>query len=170
MADEQAQPEKQLVLRKLYIKDISFESPKAPGIFAANLDAQTLLNIRSDNRAIDAEHVEVTLYLKVKSVVQDEDTVFAIEVAQAGLFAMRGYSGEERFALLGSTCPGTLYPFAREAVADVANKGGFPQLLLQPLDFGALFEQNMRERAAQASQAHPAGKPEGPAAGSGETP
>jgi len=167
MADEQTPPEKQLLLQRLYIKDISFESPKAPDIFTSNANPQTLLNIRSDNREIDAEQVEVRLTLKVKAILQ-EDTVFLIELVQAGVFTIKGYSREERFTLLGSSCPGTLYPYARAAIADVASKGGFPQLLLQPLDFDALFAQNMQERAAQATQTQPAQTGTEPASGDGE--
>jgi preprotein translocase subunit SecB len=152
MADEQTPSEKQLLLQGIYIKDFSFESPKAPEIFTSNVNAQTLLNIRSATREIGADRVEVTLALKVKSVAPDDDTVFLVELVQAGIFTIKGYTPEERFALLGSACPGMLYPFAREAVADVAIKGGFPQLLLQPLDFGAMYAQNMQERAAQAAQ------------------
>ena len=164
MADEQAPAGKQLQLQKIYIKDFSFESPKTPEIFASNVKTQILFNIRSVNREIDADHVEVTLALKVKSVTQ-KDTVFLIEVEQAGIFTIRGYTPEERIALLGSVCPDVLYPFAREAVTDVANKGGFPQLLLQPLDFDALYAQNMQERAAEAAQAQAATEP---ASGNGE--
>ena len=165
MVDEQARPQKQLLLERIYIKDFSFESPKAPGIFASDLKTQILFNINSANREIDPDHVEVTLDLKVKSIAQ-EDTVFLIEVVQAGVFAIRGYTPEERIALLGSVCPSALYPFAREAVTDVANKGGFPQLLLQPLDFDALYAQSMHERAAQAVQTKAAAQP---ASGNGGT-
>ena len=151
MADEQASAERQLLLQKLYIKDCSFESPKAPEIFQSSVNAQTLLNIRSDNRQLDADHVEVTLTVNIKSVI-GEDTVFLIELVQAGVFVLTGFAPDERLVALGNTCPATLYPFAREAVANVANKGGFPQLLLQPLDFASMFAQNMRERGAQAER------------------
>ena len=158
MADEQASAERQLLLQKLYIKDCSFESPKAPEIFQSSVNAQTLLNIRSENRQLDADHVEVTLTVNIKSVI-GEDTVFLIELVQAGVFVLTGFAPDERVVALGNTCPATLYPFAREAVANVANKGGFPQLLLQPLDFASMFAQNMRERAAQAE--HEPSAPDG---------
>lgn len=163
MADERAPPEQLLLLQKIYIKDLSFESPKTPGIFTSNVNAQNVFNIRSVNREINAEDVEVTLTLTVKSVSED-DTIFQIELSQAGVFTIKGYTPEERFSLLGTVCPGTLYPFAREAIADVANKGGFPELLLQPIDFDVLFAQNMQERAAQA-QAQAAESATEPAAG-----
>jgi len=151
MADEQAPAEQQLLLQKIYIKDCSFESPRTPGIFQSSADTQTLLNIRSDSRQLDADHVEVTLTVNIKSVI-GEDTVFLIELVQAGTFVLTGFEPDERLTALGNVCPATLYPFAREAIADVANKGGFPQLLLQPLDFATMFAQNMQQRAAQAER------------------
>ena len=154
MADEpaQANPEKQLLLQKIYIKDLSFESPKSPEVFASNAQANTQLNIGSGNRKIEGDHVEVTLTLTLESKV-NEDTLFLIEIVQAGVFTIAGYSDQERAMLLGSFCPGTLYPFAREAVAELASKGGFPQLLLQPINFDALYAQALQQRQAQQASA-----------------
>jgi len=151
MADEPAQAsnEKQLFLQKIYIKDMSFESPKAPEVFSMDAQANTQLNIGIGNRQIDDDHVEVSLTLTIKTLAQDE-TLFLIEIVQAGVFAISGYTDQERIMLLGSFCPGTLYPFAREAVAEMANKGGFPQLLLQPINFDALHAQTIQERQASA--------------------
>jgi preprotein translocase subunit SecB len=149
MADEQAQPTKQLLLQKIYIKDMSFESPKAPDVFRQNLPAQTQLNIRTGNTAIDDQNVEVSLTLTVESK-SGEETLFLVELVQAGIFLLQGYSDQERSMLLGSFCPGTLYPFAREAIAEIASKGGFPQLLLQPINFDALYAQAQQERMQQA--------------------
>jgi preprotein translocase subunit SecB len=151
MADEpaQASTEKQLLLQKIYIKDLSFESPKAPEIFTSTAQASTQLNIGSGNRRIEGDHVEVSLTLTIESKV-GEDTLFLIEIVQAGVFTIAGYTEQERAMLLGSFCPGTLYPFAREAVAELASKGGFPQLLLQPINFDALYAQAVQQRQAQA--------------------
>ncbi len=154
MADEQptaaegTAPAKEILLQKIYIKDLSFESPKAPEVFMSNVNAQTQLNIRSANKAINDENVEVSLTLTIKSENETE-TMFLIEIVQAGIFAIRGYNNEEVSMLLGSFCPSTLYPFAREAIADIATKGGFPQLLIQPINFDALYAQFMQERAQQ---------------------
>ena len=123
-----------------YIKDLSFESPKVPEIFGANIQASTQLNIGAKNRKIGDDTVEVTLTLTIESK-DNTQTLFLIEVAQAGVFTLKGYTDQERAILLGSFCPGTLYPYAREAVSDLAQKGGFPQLLLQPINFDALYAQ-----------------------------
>ena len=150
MADETAQPnrDKQILLQKIYIKDLSFESPKVPEIFGANIQASTQLNIGAKNRRIGDDTVEVTLTLTIESKDATQ-TLFLIEVAQAGVFTLKGYTDQERQILLGSFCPGTLYPYAREAVADLAQKGGFPQLLLQPINFDAVYAQALQERQAQ---------------------
>lgn len=155
MADQQPQtPSKQLVLQKIYVKDLSFESPRAPQVFTSNASPQTQLNLRSSNRQIDNEHVEVSLTLTVDAK-DNEETIFLIEVVQSGVFTVTGYNEQERSMLLGSFCPSTLYPFAREAVADIATRGGFPPLLLQPINFDALYAQAMQERAQQAQPGTP---------------
>ncbi|HEY5623934.1 MAG TPA: protein-export chaperone SecB [Gammaproteobacteria bacterium] len=157
MAEDTPQAEKQLLLQKIYIKDLSFESPRAPEIFTSNVAPQTRLNIKSGAREIADDNHEVVLTLTVEAVDGDQ-TLFLVEIEQAGIFRLQGYSREELDMLLGSYCPGTLYPFAREAVADLVSRGGFPQLLLQPINFDALYAQAVRERtqaAAEASEAPP---------------
>lgn len=166
MADEQPQAGNQaqasndrvLNLQKIYIKDMSFESPKSPQIFTTDAQATTNLNIGSSNKKIDDDHFEVSLTLTIDSKHNDE-TIFLIEIVQSGIFAIKGYNDQEMSALLGSFCPGTLYPFAREAVADVALKGGFPQLLLQPINFDALYAQAMQQRQAQMQATDTSGQP-----------
>jgi preprotein translocase subunit SecB len=148
MADEQPRTnnqQKQLLLQKIYLKDLSFESPKTPAIFTTAAAPQTQLNIRSSAQDIAPNTVEVALTLTVEAKDKDA-TMFLIEVAQAGIFMIQGYTPDERAMLIGSFCPNTLYPFAREAIADVVTKGGFPQLLLQPINFDALYMQAMQER------------------------
>ena len=136
---------KQLLLRKIYIKDFSFESPRTPEIFNTNTAPRTQLNIKSSAKEVSGDSQEVTLTLTVEAKDGDK-TLFLIELEQAGVFLVQGYTPEERQMLIGSYCPGTLYPFAREAIADIVSRGGFPQLLLQPINFEALYAQALRER------------------------
>mgnify|MGYP001163596425 CR=1 FL=1 len=136
---------KQLLLQKIYIKDCSFESPRAPEIFKGDLTPQTQLNIKSSAKEVDTDTQEVTLTLTVEAKDQ-EKTLFLVELEQAGVFLMQGYTEEERQMLIGSYCPGALYPFAREAISDMVTRGGFPQLLLQPINFDALYAQAVQER------------------------
>ena len=168
MAQEQPTPapQKQLVLQKIYVKDLSFESPKAPMIFTTNVSPQTQLNVRSSAQQVAPDVQEVTLTITVEAKDKDS-TLFLAEVAQAGIFLIQGYTADEHSILMGSFCPNTLYPFAREAIADLVTKGGFPPLLLQPLNFDAIYSQAMQERAARANSAA-AGQP-APAAAGGET-
>jgi preprotein translocase subunit SecB len=166
MAEEQptpAAPQKQLLLQKIYVKDLSFESPKAPKIFTQNVSPQTQLNVRSGAQQVAQDTHEVTLTITVEAKDKDS-TLFLAEVAQSGIFVIQGYTADEQQILLGSFCPNTLFPFAREAIADLVTKGGFPQLLLQPLNFDAIFAQAMQERAARAA----GGAQPAPAAASGE--
>ncbi|HJR70788.1 MAG TPA: protein-export chaperone SecB, partial [Gammaproteobacteria bacterium] len=140
MADEQPNPapQKQILLQKVYVKDLSFESPKAPMVFTTNVTPQTQLNVRSSAQEVAPDTQEVTLTITVEA--KDKDTtLFLAEVAQAGIFVVQGYTPEERSILIGSFCPNTLYPFAREAIAELVTKGGFPPLLLQPLNFDAIY-------------------------------
>ncbi len=136
---------KQLLLRKIYIKDFSFESPRTPEIFNTNVAPQTQLNIKSNAKEIAGDAQEVTLTLTVEAKDQDK-TLFLVELEQAGVFLIQGYTDEEKQMLVGSYCPGTLYPFAREAISDIVTRGGFPQLLLQPINFDALYAQAVQER------------------------
>ena len=164
MANEEpaATPSRQLLLQKIYVKDLSFESPRAPAVFNTAPKPHTELGIKSSAKEVGEDTQEVTLTLTVQAR-EGEQTLFLVEIQQAGIFVIRGYSPQERDALVGSFCPSTLYPFAREAVADLISKGGFPQLLLQPINFDALYAQASRERAGNA-----AGQPTAEAQSGGE--
>ena len=153
----QPTPQKQLLLQKIYIKDFSFESPRAPEIFGTNVSPKTQISIKSTAKELTPDTQEVTLTLTLEAKDQDK-TLFMVEIEQAGLFRMQGYSEEEQRMLIGSYCPGTLYPFAREAIADVITRGGFPQLLLQPINFDGLYAQAMQDGGD--SNGGPAGTPE----------
>ena len=103
------------------------------------------MNIRSSAREVSGGAHEVSLTLTVEAK-DEERTLFLIELEQAGVFQIQGYTPDEHQMLVGSYCPGTLYPFAREAISDMVSRGGFPQLLLQPINFDALYAQALRER------------------------
>jgi preprotein translocase subunit SecB len=152
MADEQAQntQQKQLILQKIYIKDLSFESPRTPAAFSIQQTPQTQLSLKSNVKDIAEHTYEVTLTITVETKDQDQ-TVFLCELSQAGVFRLEGYTPDETDMLLNAYCPSTLYPFAREAIADIVGKGGFPQLLLQPINFDALYAQAQQQKAQQGS-------------------
>jgi preprotein translocase subunit SecB len=153
MADEQA-AEKRLSIGKIYLKDFSFESPQSPEVFRQNdWKPQTDLNLRSSHTAVSEEHHEIILTVTVEAKAEDK-TLFLVELQQAGLFEIVGYEGEELSAIIGSFCPNILFPYARETVASLIQKGGFPEFVLQPINFDALYLQSKQQQAAaQAEEA-----------------
>lgn len=152
MADEQAaEAEKRISVAKLYIKDFSFESPMTPSVFQAEKWApQTNLNLRSGHTAMDGDVYEVVLTITVDAK-DDDKTVFLVELQQAGLFELAGYDDNERNAILGSYCPSILFPYAREAISSTVQKGGFPEFVLQPINFDALYMQSQQQAAEAAA-------------------
>ena len=150
--EEQKATEKQIAIQKIYIKDFSFESPHSPGVFQKTEWApKTNLNLRSSHSvAVDDVH-EVVLTLTIEAKDEDE-TVFLIELQQAGLFHIAGYEEDELKAVVGSFCPNILFPYARETIATTVSKGGFPEFILQPINFDALFAHGMAQAQAQAKE------------------
>ena len=149
---EQSTPEKQIAIQKIYVKDFSFESPCAPEVFTkTDWSPKTNLNLRSSH-SVGAESVhEVILTITIEAK-EEEKTVFLIELHQAGLFHITGYSEDEFKALVGSFCPNILFPYAREAIASMVVKGGFPEFLLQPINFDSLYQQGMAQAQAQGAE------------------
>jgi preprotein translocase subunit SecB len=133
-------------LRQLYIKDISFESPNAPAVFTSQVEPDVKLNLHSSHRTIGNDVYEVVLHLNVHATSKDK-SLFMVEVEQAGLFQVGGYTDDEVKLILGTHCPATLFPYARETVSSLVGRGGFPTLLLQPINFEALYAQAMQARA-----------------------
>lgn len=149
MADEQT-PEKQLAIQKIYVKDFSFESPNTPQVFTkTDWSPKTDLNLRSShNPGNDGNH-EVVLSLTIEAKEGDK-VIFLVELHQAGLFHITGYSDDEFRAIVGSFCPNILFPYARESIASIISKGGFPEFILQPINFDALYAQGMAQAQARA--------------------
>ena len=154
MAEEKAaENEKRISVAKIYTKDFSFESPLAPGVFKTdNWSPKTDLNLRSGHTEIEAGVHEVVLTITVEAK-EDDKTIFLVELQQAGLFELTGYDDNERSAITGSYCPGILYPYAREAIASAIQKGGFPEFVLQPINFDTLYMQSQQQTAEAAAAA-----------------
>jgi len=149
MAEQDQATEKQLAISKIYIKDSSFESPQAPLVFKrGDWNPQTNLNLRSSHNAVEGNVHEIVLTITVEAK-DDDKTLFLAELQQAGLFEISGYEGEEMAAIAGSFCPNILFPFARENIAAMVQKGGFPEFLLQPINFDALYAQSRQQQAAE---------------------
>jgi len=151
MAEQEQAVEKQLAISKIYLKDFSFESPQAPSIFkGGDWKPQTNLNLRSSHNVVEGNVHEVVLTITIEAKEEDK-TLFLVELHQAGLFEIAGYEGDELAAIAGSFCPNILFPYAREAIASTIQKGGFPEFVLQPINFDALYLQSKQQ--AEASQA-----------------
>lgn len=160
---EQENTQKQVSLQKLYLKDLSFESPNSPQVFSSkDWNPKTNLNLRSSHTPGGDDLHEVVLTITVDTK-QEDRTVFLVEVQQAGLFHIRGYEPEQLEAIVGSFCPNTLFPFAREVVASIVSRGGFPEFLLQPINFDALYAESKRQ-AQQKAEGQPAAGVEVPGA------
>ncbi len=148
MAEEQA-AEKHLSIGKIYLKDFSFESPQAPRVFRQNdWKPQTDLNLRSSHTVVEDDHHEIVLTVTIEAKAEDR-TLFLVELQQAGLFQISGYEGDELGAIIGSFCPNILFPYARESIASLIQKGGFPEFVLQPINFDALYLQSQQQRATE---------------------
>jgi preprotein translocase subunit SecB len=148
--NEQQAPDKQLTIQKVYVKDFSFESPNTPQVFTrTDWAPKTDLNLRSSHSVGADDNHEIVLSITIEAK-EDDNTVFLVELHQAGLFNITGYSEDEFKAIVGSFCPNILFPYAREAIAGIISKGGFPEFVLQPINFDALYAQGIAQAQAKA--------------------
>ena len=153
---DQTTPEKQIAIQKIYVKDFSFESPHTPEVFTrSDWSPKTNLNLRSTHTSGSDNSHEVVLTITIEAKEEDK-TFFLVELQQAGLFHIAGYGEDEFKAVVGSYCPNILFPYARESVANIVSKGGFPEFLLQPINFDALYAQGLAQAQAQAQEQAPA--------------
>lgn len=159
MAEENAAAQNEqarFMIQKIYTKDMSFETPNSPVIFREEWKPDLDLQLTTEYNQIDETNHEITLVVTVTAKLGDK-TAFLIEVKQAGIFSLIGYTQEEMGPLVGSYCPNTLFPFAREVISDVVAKGGFPQLILAPVNFDALYMNQLeksKQQAAAPEQTH----------------
>ncbi|HET6587690.1 MAG TPA: protein-export chaperone SecB [Oleiagrimonas sp.] len=152
---QNAQP--QMMLQKIYVKDSSFEAPNAPQIFQdigeSDQEPQVQLNLgQQANKLADDIH-EVVLTLTLTCTI-GERTAYLAEVHQAGIFGIAGFNEQDMAGILGSYCPNLLFPYARQVISSLVLEGGFPPFLLQPINFDALFAEQM-QRNSQGDDAAP---------------
>lgn len=138
----------QFSVEKLYVKDVSFEVPGAPQVFQEAAQPQLQMNLNQRVQRIGDNAYEVVLGVTLTCTVNDK-TAYLAEVQQAGVFGLVGFDEQTLDMLLGTHCPNALYPYARQIISDLITAGGFPPFLLQPINFEALYMENMRQRAAQ---------------------
>jgi len=136
----------QIALQRIYVKDLSFEAPNTPEMFKQNWSPEMNIELNSNAQALeDPALYEVVLSLTV-TVKNQEKLAFLIEIKQAGIFMIKDANEEQMDHLLKSFCLQILYPYAREAVTDLASRGSFPQLLLAPIYFDGLYMQQKAEQ------------------------
>jgi preprotein translocase subunit SecB len=140
----------QFQIHKLYIKDLSFEVPNAPQVFKENGQADVKMNLAQRVDDLGDNLHEVVLTVTVTAMM-DEKTAYLAEVHQAGIFAIIGFNEQGAHAALNTLCPNTLFPFARQAVANLVTDGGFPPLVLQPINFDQIYAQRLMEAQQQAA-------------------
>jgi len=147
--------DQQFGLQKVYLKDTSFETPNSPEIFTEEWKPAVNVELGTSGKLLSENVHEIVLTVTVTAKL-DEKVAYLAEVHQAGVFTMSGFNDDERAHMQGSYCPNILFPYAREAVSDLIGKGGFPQLLLAPVNFDALMaqgQQQLQEQQATAASA-----------------
>ncbi len=147
MSEQQkTENQNQFSIQKLYVKDLSFESPSTPEVFSfTSWEPKIELNLNNTNKQVADGVFEVALSVTATVKVEDK-TAFLVEVHQAGVFQIAGFNEQETKYILGSQCMNILFPYAREVVSDLTNRGGFPPLLLSPVNFDALYAQAVQQQ------------------------
>ncbi|MGH1431584.1 MAG: protein-export chaperone SecB [Neptuniibacter sp.] len=141
----------QFSVQRVYIKDASFESPNSPAIFTSPWQPEVGVELNSSTTKLSDTAYEVVLTITV-TVKNDDKNAFLVEMHQAGIFAISGIEGPELNHTLGAFCPSILFPYAREAIDSMVVKASFPALMLAPVNFDALFAQQMAQKQAQAEE------------------
>lgn len=139
----------QFSLQRIYVKDLSFEAPKSPEIFREDWSPDVELDISTRQRALEGDFHEVVLRLTV-TVKTGEEVAFIAEVQQAGIFLLQGLDVTSQAHALGAFCPSILFPYARETLDSLVVRGSFPALMLAPVNFDALYAQQLQRMQADA--------------------
>ena len=141
-------PAPHLGIERIYLRDLSFESPQAPGVFASEWKPQVQIEINSRASRLGESRFEVvlTMTLEAKS---GENTLLVVELQQAGIFRIEGMNEEMRRQVLGVACPNMLFPYARETVDSLVVKGTFPPFMLAPVNFDVLYAEAKKRREAE---------------------
>lgn len=139
----------QFSVEKIYVKDVSFESPKSPQVFNEQAQPQLNMNLNQRVQKVSENGYEVVLGITLTCTLGEDNTVYVAEVQQAGVFGLSGFEANVLDAMLGTHCPNVLYPYARQLLGELIQAGGFPPFLLQPINFEALYAEGLRQRSAK---------------------
>jgi len=153
---EQQQGPQHFEIQKVYLKDVSLETPNSPMIFTEQWQPQSEVRLETGATPLAQDLFEVVLTVTVTAKLGDR-TAYLAEVQQAGLFTLQGFDDQQMGHMLHAFCPNILFPFAREELASLIGKGGFPALLLNPINFDGLYMQRLQQQQqAAAAGANPA--------------
>ncbi|NCP65786.1 MAG: protein-export chaperone SecB [Paraglaciecola sp.] len=141
----------QFAIQRIYTKDISFETPNSPDIFKKEWKPEVQLDLDTKSTKIDNDLYEVVLAVTVTAKI-GEETAFLCEVQQAGIFTIGDMPEQNKAHMMGAFCPNTLFPYARETISNLVNRGTFPALNLAPVNFDAIFAAYLQKRAQQAQE------------------
>lgn len=138
----------EFAIQRIYVKDLSFEAPNTPDLFKSEWKPEVNVDLNTAANQLETGVYEVVIRITVTTKIQDK-TAYVAEVQQAGIFTLQGFKGEQLKPMLGSFCPNILFPYAREVIADVINRGSFPQFNLAPINFDALYMEHTKRQAEQ---------------------
>lgn len=148
----------EFAIQRLYVKDLSLETPNTPKIFLETWEPQMNMDLSTDGSLVLEEGIREVVLTVTVTVKIKEKVAFLVEVKQAGIFSLKGFTEDQLHHMLGSFCPNILYPYAREVVSDAVMRAGFPQLYLAPVNFEALYEQHKKSAAGAAKQTNAEGE------------
>jgi len=153
---EQANPtdQPQFAIQRIYLKDLSFETPNTPQVFQSEGEAAVNVDLNTAATRLADNVFEVVLSLTVTNKLDDK-VAYLIEVQQAGIFTLSGFSEGDLNGMLHSYCPNILFPYAREVISDIVSKGSFPQLLLAPINFDAVYAQHLQQQQGAEQNSEP---------------
>jgi preprotein translocase subunit SecB len=140
-------------MEKIYVRDISLEIPHAPQVFLDRDTPQIDVQLHTQADSFDKGLFEVNVTATVTARI-GEKVMFLIEVKQAGVFQISNVPAKELEQLLAVTCPNILFPYLREVVSDVSVRAGFSSVLLNPINFEALYQQQLQSQATASTTAH----------------
>lgn len=152
-AQTEGPPKGQFGLQKIYVKDVSFEIPNSPMVFQEEWAPSVNMDIANTAARVSEDLYEAVLSVTI-TVTSREKTMYLIETQQAGIFHISGLGSEAISKMLATTCPNILFPFVRETISDLVMRGGFPQLLLAPVNFEALYAQKQAEQKDRDTTTH----------------
>lgn len=139
-------------IEKIFVKDLSLEIPHAPQIFLQLDDTKLNVELSTSGRNVEEGIYEVSLTANVSATTPDERTAFLVEVQQAGVFQLRNIPEQDLEAVMMVGCANILFPYARETVSNTLVRAGFQPVVLQPVNFEALYQQKKQQEAAAPAQ------------------